>query len=119
FIMRFDQEDYAISKVLVRVVSVELRTKEDGNWITAKDYGAAGHEMDFVTLHDGGVLPLDEYDIAPGSYDAMRITFKKSNKILVDEGQGEKERHLQIPFFSPTTVMMAHEFTVLAGAPSA
>lgn len=109
-LFRFRHEDYDISKVLVRITSVEVR--QGSTWTTVQDYGSEGRVFDFVALHEGGILELGEFPIDPGSYSRMRLNLGDDNRIVVDEGHGDVDRPLVIPFFQTRKIELVRPFEV-------
>lgn len=106
------QGDFDLAKLLVTVNSVEVRRQSDGLWQTVKDFGSTGHEFDFVALHDGGILEIGAFEMAPGTYNKMRLNLGRSNRVVVDEGHGDVERPLVVPFFASRQIELVHAFDV-------
>lgn len=109
-LFRFRHEGFDINKVLVRITSVEVR--QGSSWTTVQDFGTEGRVFDFVALHEGGILELGEFPIDPGSYTRMRLNLGEGNRIVVNEGQGEIERALVVPFFQTRRIELVRPFEV-------
>ncbi len=76
---------YSVQQALIKIETVEAQ-RDDGTWILVKDYGVEGRLLDLIALHDGGAAALDGFEVAPGTYQKMRLNLLDDARIVVKEG---------------------------------
>lgn len=107
----FPLDDAEVTRVWVTFTTIEVYSQTAG-WMTVVDYGAAGRTFDLLALQNGTTEELGAFQLAPGTYDQIRLHIRGDNLIEVDDGSGPRTEPLTVPSGEQTGIKLVRSFTV-------